>query len=352
MTAPIDPTIPDDRGVLLPELDSRRALEDVLHAYRRSQLLITATEIGVFDGLTPEPQSSGDLARRCGVDPARFQALVEALVAMGLLHQDAAGYTAGPLAAAHLVPDAPSPLRNWVRAEAGALRGFTRLTAALAPQEPEVPADDDGRTDGPDLPRAHQRSLADIAHANAASVAAAVEALVPGGRGRLLDAGGGHGTYSIDLARRMPGWSAVVVDRPDTVKVAAEAAAEAGVADRVATRAADLLTDPLGSGFDLAFLFMVHPDKNDDQALQLFAGVWEALAPGGWLLIRSFYWRDPLEEALFNLKHYLHQEGGAALTLAATEKLLATAGFTEIHLLEEAATEPRSLLAARRPKES
>lgn len=348
MTVTLDPTTAPHPGPA-----SRMALEEVLHAYRNSQLLITATELGVFDTLTGEPRTRAELAGRCGVEPVKFDALADALVAMDLLREDAAGCTAGPLAAAHLVPGAPSPLRNWVRSEAGKLRDFTTLTQALAPNGPELAAEVcQRRGEAQGLPRTQQLSLSDIAHDNAPSVAAAVEALVPGGRGRLLDAGGGHGSYSIDLALAKPGWSAVVADRPDTVRIAADAAAAAGVADRVTTREADLLVDPLGEGFDLAFLFMVHCGKSDEQVLQLFGNVREALAPGGWLLIRGFYWRDPLEEALFSLKHYLHSGGRPALSLPTTQHLLATAGYTDIHLLDQAATEPRSLLAARRPKES
>ncbi len=331
-----------------PGSESRMALEDILHAYRLSQLLITATELGVFEALSGEPATRAELAARCGVDPLKFDALADALVAMDLLREDGAGCCAGPLAAAHLVPDAPAPLRNWVRSEAGKLQAFAGLTAALAPEQPEVSSLDDAGA--AELPRPQQLSLADIAHDNAASVAAA-EALVPGGRGRLLDAGGGHGTYAIDLALAMSGWSAVIADRPGAVRIASVAADAAGVADRVTTQEADLLEDDLGAGFDLAFLFMVHCGKTDEQILRLFSNVQSALAPGGWLLIRGFYWRDPLEEALFTLKHHLHDGGRPALSLPAAKELLAAAGFTDIHLLEEPAAEPRSLLAARGPKD-
>ena len=323
---------------------SRMALEEILHAYRLSQVLITATELGVFEALHAGPLSRSEVAERCGADPVRLGPLCDALVAMDLLREGPDGCAPGPLAQAHLMPDAPSSLVRWVRSEAGKMQDFAGLTQALS-------APGRARDGAPgEVSRPQQSGLADIARDNAASVATAVDALIPGGRGRLLDAGGGHGVYSVDLVSTLPGWTAVVADRPCALEVAAATIEAAGVGDRVSTREADLLEGGLGKDFDLAFLFMVLCGYAHEESLRVVRNIRDALRPGGWLLIRAFYWRDPLEEAMFSLKHLLHPDGAPALTRAQAVDLLAEAGFTEIHLLDEAGAEPGSLLAARRPE--
>ncbi len=61
----------------------------------------------------------------------------------------------------------------------------------------------------------------------------------------LVDVGGGTGIYSIACLQRYPALRAIVWDRPEVLKVAAEMAAEYGVADRLECRPGDMFTDPV-----------------------------------------------------------------------------------------------------------
>ena len=74
------------------------------------------------------------------------------------------------------------------------------------------------------------------------------------GRKRLLDVGGGPGTYSVALCRNTPGLTSTVLDRPGVLEVTRELVDAAGFADRVTLMPGDYLKTPFGSGFDVALL--------------------------------------------------------------------------------------------------
>src|SRR2546427_5405406 len=71
------------------------------------------------------------------------------------------------------------------------------------------------------------------------AVAAAIELE---GAELLLDVGGGGGTYSIACCRKYPDLSAVILDQPPVLEIAANVAAASGLSDRISVRADDYRT--------------------------------------------------------------------------------------------------------------
>jgi len=94
---------------------------------------------------------------------------------------------------------------------------------------------------------------------------------VPPGATRLLDIGGSHGLYSIELCRRHPDLSATILELPGAVDRASEIAAREGMGERVKHRLGNALTDDLGEGtFDIVIINnLVHhftPEQNSELA--------------------------------------------------------------------------------------
>ncbi len=75
------------------------------------------------------------------------------------------------------------------------------------------------------------------------------------GRKRLLDLGGGPGTYAIHFCIANPGLAAVILDRSTTEPVARETVARFGLTDRIAFFGGDFNVDPIAGGpYDVAWL--------------------------------------------------------------------------------------------------
>ncbi|SEV84774.1 Methyltransferase domain-containing protein [Austwickia chelonae] len=318
---------------------------------------MTSVRLGFFDLLGPEDAQTPltEIAAHCRISVEAADVLAEALTGMGLLTRTATGCSATPLAAAHLTIDAPYSLRHWVVSEHEKYVNFAGLAEAL---RAEPPARDDPvraarRRHGP--PAAQMQGLAEVARARGTQTARIIRRLCPAESGRILDAGGGHGMDSITVLRDMPGWTAVVADRPGPLTAAGDNIERYAMGNRVELREADLESDALRrpdeEGFDIAFLFMVLGGKPPAEAAAVLRQVQAALVPGGWLLIRG-NWTDQLRGATSALKHMLRPGGRRTLTQERLLELLEDTGFLEVHTVTDADVDPNAVVAARTPEQA
>lgn len=147
---------------------------------------------------------------------------------------------------------------------------------------------------------------------------------------RVLDVGGGDGTFLRAVARRVPGIALALFDLPGVAAQAEARFAEAGLADRVTVTAGDFSRDPLPVGADLVTFVRVLHDHDDARVERLLAAAHAALAPGGTLLIAEPLAGTPgaerMGDAYFGL--YLWAMGsGRPRSSAELAAMLQRAGF-------------------------
>jgi SAM-dependent methyltransferase len=158
-----------------------------------------------------------------------------------------------------------------------------------------------------------------------------------GRRRRLLDLGGGPGTYAIHFCRHNPALSAVVYDLPTTRTFAESTIARFELTDRVTFMAGNYHLEPVPEGFDVAWLsHILHSDGPQGCATILRKAV-AALEPGGILLVQEFILNDakdgPLFPALFSLNMLLGTPTGQSYAEGELATMLAAAGLAEIRRL-------------------
>ena len=163
--------------------------------------------------------------------------------------------------------------------------------------------------------------------------------------GRVLDAGCGHGSSSIMIAKAFPGCEVVGIDyHAESIEAARKAAAEAGVSERVSFAVADAAAFE-GAGFDLACFFDALHDMGDPVGAA--AGIRRTLDADGTLLVVEPLAGDRLEDNFHPLgvayyasstrlcvPNSLSQDVGAALGAQAGEsrlrEVLEDAGFARV----------------------
>ena len=327
-----------------------------MRGYRQSQVLITCAELRVFEMLQAGPQDAVTLAANKGAHPGSLARLLDAAAAFGLLDKRDRLYANSALAAACLVPEGPAYLGNLIRREAAFYRRWSRLTdAVLSGQRPEENRQVEQETN---WVRGFELALFDVARISGPQIAEALAPFVPASArnasriaARVIDIGGGHGGYSVSLARRYPGLEAVVFDLPPVMEVTHEVIAASGLGERVRAQPGDFKTDPFGSDFDLALLFGVLVSETAADAVALLGKVAMALKPGGYVAIRGFYLNaersGPPDAALFDLHMLLSTGAGSAHTVDELGSWLAQSGF-EPPLTVNIPTELSSLLVARK----
>jgi SAM-dependent methyltransferase len=137
---------------------------------------------------------------------------------------------------------------------------------------------------------------------------------LPVTEGLLLDVGAGTGLYSIACLEAHPHLRAIVLDRPEVLKIAQEFAEGYGVKGRLEFRPADMFSDPLPQA-DMVLLSNVLHDWDVPECQRLIARCAEALPVGGRLLIHDVFLNDdlsgPLPIALYSAALFTLTEGRA-----------------------------------------
>lgn len=332
---------------------SRRVME-ILRGYREASVLITFAQLGLGDILRAGPLSAGEVAERAGTEPSATARLLDAAVAVGLVDHDSGRYRNTPLAADVLTSDGPASLFHFASREAAFYRRWALLTEAVrSGQRPEANVRDE---DDPNWVRDFTYALYDTARIAESGITAALSPIIEsfGRPVRLIDVGGGHGGYSIGLARRFPDLRAVVFDLPPVIAITREIIRKTGMADRVTTIAGNFHEDPLGTGYDVALLFGVLVGEDPEGSIRLLRTVRQALRPGGYLVIRSHHAARgvsrTLDSALFDLQMLLSTRGGGAHGREDTAGWLRKAGLEPLDPIEIPEPATGMLLPARVPE--
>ena len=196
-------------------------------------------------------------------------------------------------------------------------------------------------------------AMVDVAGAATGSFLEAIDPLGITERRKLLDLGGGPGSYAIALCERYPDLEAVLFDLPETVPIAREEIERHGLAGRIETIAGDYMTDPLGEGYDLLLVSNIVHSLSRDDMTRLLSRARSAMIPGGLAVVRDFRLdgsrTKPLESALFAINMLVSTEGGNCYTAEEMKEAFREAGF--VRFRTRALSPVASLYIGSRPDE-
>jgi predicted O-methyltransferase YrrM len=332
-----------------PSVDPTPIFEHFRGSYGTELLTAAVAHFDLFRRLAGRPQTLAELAGELGLAIRPATVLVTALRAMRLVEADAAGkLRPTPLAAEYLTSEREYYVGDYVRLAAqapGVLGMVERLRTnrpyGAAPQT-DGAAKEEGTAfiyrEGTESAMEHEaaaRRLTLALAGRAKNVAPAVAANLnvgegAGGTTTLLDLGGGTGIYSIALVQKNPRLRAIVFDRPEVLKVAAEMTADYGVTDRVTLMPGDMFVDPLPRDCDLVLLSNILHDWDVPECEALLARSAAALRPGGRVVIHDVFLNDaldgPLPIALYSAALFTLTEG-RAYSAGEYRALLAKAGL-------------------------
>jgi SAM-dependent methyltransferase len=154
---------------------------------------------------------------------------------------------------------------------------------------------------------------------------------------RLLDIGGGSGTYIIAFLKRNSQLKGILFDLEDVIPMARERLSSEGLLDRAELVSGNFYEDELPTRCDVALLSAIIHQNSPQQNLDLYRKAHRALEPGGLLLIRDHIMNEdrtqPPEGALFAINMLVNTKGGDTYTFEEVAKDLREAGFKDVRLL-------------------
>jgi len=309
------------------------AFSEMIAGYRHMILLDAALRLDLATRIERGVNTAPALARACRVDRRALEITLDALCAIGLLRKSRdARYHNGPAARRFLVAGSPWELR--------AKLGHSIASALNWATLPEV------LRSGGALP-ARAKSLEDPActeqfiramDQNARETAAPLARACPlGGARSLIDIGGGPGAFALEYLRLNPGLNVTIFDLPQTLRVTRKILRERGVAPGAVRLAeGDYFRDALGGPYEAALLSHILHSLSETQCADLLRKAWEALAPGGRVIVHDFLLdpdrAGPEYAALFSVHMLVNTEGGRAYSGEEIRALLREAGFREVKI--------------------
>lgn len=310
---------------------------DLVAGFVYSQVLAACVELDLLETLALGPETAERLAARTAVPTDAMQRLLDAAIALDLVEPRGEGRVGlGPIGAS-LVGNAgvaamvrhhrllyadladPVSLLRSTRAGGGALAAHWPYATDAAPA-----AVDAERT---------ERYTALMAASQPLVAEQVLDAVDLRRHRRLLDVGGGDGTFARAAAARAPALGIVVFDLPAVAQEARRRFAGTACEPRAEVVGGDFFRDPLPASCDVATLVRVLHDHDDDRVRVLLDAVHAALVPGGRLVVAEpmagTRGARAMGDAYFGL-YLLAMGSGRPRTESRIRELLREAGFERV----------------------
>ena len=275
-----------------------------------------------------------ELALRLSCEGRSLGMLLTALVAMDLLDRDGTTLILPDGARRYLSRNSPEYVGFIIMHHADIMPAWTRLAEAVrgGTKTRERPST---KTGNPEERKNFLMGMFNIAVAQAENVAATLDL---SGRKRLLDLGGGPGTYAVYFCRANPQLSATIYDLPSSAPFARETVERFNLADRIDFAGGDFLKDALPTGYDAVWLSQVLHGETPENAAALMRRGAQTLNPGGLLCVQEFIINDdrkgPVHPALFSLNMLVGTDGGQSYTQGEITAMMRQAGAAEIRRID------------------
>jgi len=292
-------------------------IHSLVRGFLGSRILLTANNLGLFDHLE-KPVSARSLARKLTLDGRALEILLDALSGLGLIRKRKGLYRNSRAASRYLVTEKKGYQGDILRHYDQLWKRWSDLDGILQTGRPSEKGKD------------HESFIRGMHNLAALKAKALVNLTGPGAGDRVLDLGGGPGTYSVEFAKR--GCFVTLFDLPKTINIAREHIGENHPS--ITLIEGDFLRDPIGKGYDIVFASNILHIFTSRENLKLIKKIWRSLLAGGRLIINDFLLHEkrtsPLSGALFSVNMLVNTPSGRAYTIKEMTGWCRQAGFRRI----------------------
>ncbi len=292
--------------------------------FERSQVLLLANDAGIFD-LLRKPVSVEAIATDKGWDTRGTGLFLDTLVALGYVDRKADRYENTAITTRHLCCDSPEPLTAFLRHTGHCKRRWDRLEESLQSGHGiRVGHHIAGTAEFIDYVDAMEE-LGNL------TVGEVLEAVDFSGYRSMLDLGCGAGQCTRAFLGANPVLAATLFDLQSVLDVTEARIASTQLADRCTFLSGDCVSDAMGDGYDLIWVSNLFHGLSAVESAQVFRKCFDALEPGGTLMVKDFIVDEdrqgPAFSLLFGLHMFLHTGGGNTYSVDEFEAWAGDAGF-------------------------
>ena len=324
-------------------------LNDIAFAYKQSGTLIGAIELNLFTAVSEcgGPTDPTTIAKKIDMSVDAVERLMIGCAALGVLEKTGDKYTNAPDVEKFLVRTSRTYFGDFL-----VYQGKTEydqwksIATYLKPPQKgyDMIASDPGAAR--DFTVAGYNAAISSAHKLAKEFDFSRHSL-------WVDLGGGSGAYAIAAATRHSDIQVIVLDFPNVVAVAEEFIANAGLSERIKTKAGNFVTDEFPKGADLISYITPLQSYEKDEVVFLLKKAFDAVQPGGSIIVIDYMMNNektgPLDPVFHHLSGAIQNSPGRVNSEAEFCEYLAIAGFVDMEV-SEFIPSVTSKIIARKPK--
>lgn len=296
-------------------------------SYWQACALHAGVKLEIFTRIGADSLDAQTMAARLQGDLRGVEMLLNALAAMQLLEKNEGRFRNSEIAMTALVKDSPQYMGYMIKHHHFLVESWANLDQAVRSGQPvrksAVNADDDRR-------ESFLMGMFNNAMGTAPQVAKAIDLR---GRSKLLDLGGGPGTYAIHFCKNNENLKAVVYDLPTTRPFAEKIIERFGLSQRIDFIGGDYLSDPLPDSFDAVWLSHILHAEGPAECRRLIHKAAAVLPTGGLMVIHDFILDStmdgPVFPALFALNMLLGTPAGQTYSEGQIEEMMVQAGIVQ-----------------------
>lgn len=300
--------------------------------YWRTCALHAGVKLDIFSAIGADRLDAGEIAGRIGGNERGVGMLLNALAALKLLEKTGPQYANTGAGRRWLTRGSPDYLGYIIMHHHHLMESWSHLHDAVLTGKPNRVRSSYGNEERRE---SFLMGMFNLASRIAPGIVAAIDLE---GRKRLLDLGGGPGTYAINFCLKNTGLKATVYDMPATRPFAEKTIASFGLDDRISFMEGDYLTGDISGKYDVALLSHILHGEGPEDCRRIIGKAVSSLEAGGMIIIHEFILDDrmdsPLQPALFSLNMLLGTEGGQSYPEGQISEMLAGAGVRDIRRLE------------------
>lgn len=335
-------------------LEDVRQISALTYGFIASKALFAALDLDLFTKIAKGTVTVSALAEAAGTAPNRLRTLLTALKTIGLVSEAEGKFTNAPATATYLVSGAAGDFRDYIRVVNGGFlyEGLRHLDKAM---RGERIFPDKGFYEGTVYSEGGVGGAAFSSAQHAGSLGPArlmARRVDLSGVTKFLDVGGGSGAYTLAFLKQNPGLQATILDFSETTETARRYVTDAGMSGRVSHVQGNAITTDWPGGQDAVLMSYVWSAVGGNDITTLARRAFEALRPGGLVLVHDFMVDDrhegPAFAAWYLLASMPDNPQAECLTPGFVETALRDAGFT-IEGTETMLDEITQLTRARRP---
>lgn len=335
------------------------SLFDVMAGFVYSQILLACVRVHLFELLAHGALSKADLQKQIALPESGLSRLLDAAVSIRLLSKRKNGHYALGMLGAPLVGNRAlldmivhhGDFYRDLQDPLALLRGDGAGKAAMAKYWPYINGEKDPSPESLSAQRVADYSQL-MAHTQPLVTAEVIDSYSFAKHRHLLDIGGGQGAFVSQLVALYPQLTCTLFDLPGVAELANAYIEKSGLSNKINALGGNFFQGELPKGADVATLIRVIFDHDDSRVAILLRNVFNALEPGGSLILAEPMAGTPGQEAMGDayFGFYLLAMGrGRPRSQGEISQMLQEAGFESITLLPSAIPLNAQILHCKKP---